>query len=213
MPEIDDESDDRPNVNENHAGVDDGLLGDGDDNNGAGRTDPDPRRGAGAKSPLPDRGRRPSFSFPGYYGNGPTTTIDGVEVPIPDVNAYQHKKTLAQGMMDLALLSANANQLRYVLETGRLHPYFYPSLIFISMSILLQVSAGVVAHSSACLRTNLAAQKNKELLTKYISDSLLIFRLQSALDLFGMADIISRKKRKSVALIRSTITQLSAFLS
>lgn len=209
MPEIDDESDDRPNVNENHAGVDDGLLGNGDDNNG---TDPDPRRGAGAKSPLPNRGRRPSFSFPGYYGNGPTTTIDGVEVPIPDVNAYQHKKTLAQGMMDLALLSANANQLRYVLETGRLHPYFYPSLIFISMSILLQVSAGVVAHSSACLQRNLATQR-RVLLTKFISDSLLIFRLQSALDLFGMEDIISRKKRRSVAPIRSTITQLSAFLS
>lgn len=27
---------------------------------------------------------------------------------IPDINVYQHKKTLAQGMMDLALLSANA---------------------------------------------------------------------------------------------------------
>lgn len=140
VPERDDESDDRPYANGNHAdGVDDGLLG-GD----AEETQPTPRRGGGngGKPPLPER--RPSFAFPGYYGNG-FATIDGVETPIPDVNAYQHKKTLAQGMMDLALLSANANQLRYVLETGRMHPYFYPSLLFISLSIILQVS-DVAAH-------------------------------------------------------------------
>lgn len=58
---------------------------------------------------------------------------------VPDVNVYQQKKTLAQGMMDLALLSANANQLRYVLESYNNHPYFYPSVVFIAMSIILQV--------------------------------------------------------------------------
>jgi hypothetical protein len=58
-----------------------------------------------------------------------------------DINVYQHKKTLAQGMMDLALLSANANQLRYVLESGGDHPYYYPSLVMISMSLILQVYA------------------------------------------------------------------------
>lgn len=88
---------------------------------------------------VPNGGRRPSFSFPGYNGPG-FVTINGVETPIPDVNAYQHKKTLAQGMMDLALLSANANQLRYVLETSSQHPYFYPSLLFISLSIIFQVN-------------------------------------------------------------------------
>lgn len=58
---------------------------------------------------------------------------------IPDVNVYQHKKTLAQGMMDLALLSANANQLRYVLAQEN-HPYFYFNLIFISASLIIQVA-------------------------------------------------------------------------
>ena len=57
------------------------------------------------------------------------------------LHVYQHKKTLAQGMMDLALLSANANQLRYVLESGGDHPYYYPSLIMISTSLILQVSS------------------------------------------------------------------------
>ncbi|XP_011874426.1 PREDICTED: ninjurin-1 [Vollenhovia emeryi] len=64
-------------------------------------------------------------------------------VVTPDVNVYQHKKTLAQGMMDLALLSANANQMRYVLQTDGRHPYFYPSLIMIGMSLFLQIAVGI----------------------------------------------------------------------
>ncbi|XP_046400281.1 ninjurin-A-like isoform X2 [Ischnura elegans] len=60
-----------------------------------------------------------------------------------DINVYAHKKTLAQGMMDLALLSANANQLRYVLDTGSDHPYFYVGLVLISSSIFLQVAVGI----------------------------------------------------------------------
>lgn len=63
--------------------------------------------------------------------------------PIPDVNIYQHKKTLAQGMMDLALLSANANQLRYVLQTDGRHPYYYPSLVLIGSSLILQIAIGI----------------------------------------------------------------------
>lgn len=67
----------------------------------------------------------------------PTTQVT------PDVNIYQHKKTLAQGMMDLALLSANANQMRYVLQTDGRHPYFFPSLIMVSMSLFLQIAVGI----------------------------------------------------------------------
>uniref|UniRef100_A0A182IPY3 Ninjurin a n=1 Tax=Anopheles atroparvus TaxID=41427 RepID=A0A182IPY3_ANOAO len=62
---------------------------------------------------------------------------------IPNVNVYQQKKTLAQGMMDLALLSANANQMRYVLETYERHPYYIFSLLFISISLLAQVVVGI----------------------------------------------------------------------
>lgn len=69
--------------------------------------------------------------------------VSPVQVVTPDVNVYQHKKTLAQGMMDLALLSANANQMRYVLQTDGRHPYFYPSLIMISMSLFLQIAVGI----------------------------------------------------------------------
>ncbi|XP_034483892.1 ninjurin-1 isoform X2 [Drosophila innubila] len=121
-----------------NAGVDDGLLADGSRGGSAERSG----RGEGdAKGHMPNGGRRTSFSLPGYSPG--FVDIDGVSTPIPDVNAYQHKKTLAQGMMDLALLSANANQLRYVLETNTQHPYFYPSLLFISLSIIFQIAVGV----------------------------------------------------------------------
>lgn len=122
-----DEFDDRPFAVGPRMGVDDGLLPNGDAGTEVGEHVP------------PKPSRRPSFSFPGYDTPG-FVTINGVETQIPDVNAYQHKKTLAQGMMDLALLSANANQLRYVLESYGRHPYYYPSLIFISLSIVFQVS-------------------------------------------------------------------------
>ncbi|XP_014218371.1 ninjurin-1-like [Copidosoma floridanum] len=66
----------------------------------------------------------------------------GVESPT-NVNVYQQKKTIAQGMMDLALISANANQFRYVLQNSGRHPYYYPSLVMISLSLFLQVIVGI----------------------------------------------------------------------
>lgn len=130
----DDGKGDGPDVLDPSPGVDDGLL---DVNNKSFPTPPN-----GVNSVIP--GRRPSFSTSNDHGRGGgTVMIDGIETPVPDVNAYQQKKTLAQGMMDLALLTANANQLRYVLESYKRHPYFYPSLIFIFMSIVFQVAVGV----------------------------------------------------------------------
>nr|XP_022899919.1 uncharacterized protein LOC111413247 [Onthophagus taurus] len=61
---------------------------------------------------------------------------------IPDVNVYQHKKTVAQGMMDLALFSANANQLRFVFENPNQF-YYYPGVTLILMSLIFQVLVGI----------------------------------------------------------------------
>lgn len=91
-----------------------------------------------AKKPLHPNGNPAEF-FPPPPSVG--IDIDTVETPLlPDVNVYQHKKTFAQGMMDLALFSANANQLRYVLESFSGHPYYYPSIVLISFSLIMQVS-------------------------------------------------------------------------
>lgn len=92
--------------------------------------------------------RRPSINFPyapGFPGTGIQVISDGERDTriIPDVNVYQQKKNLAQGMMDLALISANANQLRYVLEAFDRHPYYYFSVVFISFSLILQVAVGI----------------------------------------------------------------------
>lgn len=88
-----------------------------------------------------DNRNRPEF--PSEPQSGWTSTVPPLQVVTPDVNVYQHKKTLAQGMMDLALLSANANQMRYVLQTDGQHSYFYPALVLISMSLFLQIVVGI----------------------------------------------------------------------
>lgn len=114
-PEIDDLGNDpKPPIGFDTRGIDDGLL---------------PER-PNTFSPRIIPGQLPFFPQPPLAST-------------PDVNVYQHKKTLAQGMMDLALLSANANQLRYVLQTDGGHPYFYPSLAMIGASLFLQIAVGI----------------------------------------------------------------------
>ncbi|CAH1119794.1 unnamed protein product [Phaedon cochleariae] len=58
-------------------------------------------------------------------------------------NSYAAKKTVAQGMMDIALITANANQLRYMVEFNRQSPTYYFTLILISVSLFLQVVIGM----------------------------------------------------------------------
>ncbi|KAG4077461.1 hypothetical protein HA402_002888 [Bradysia odoriphaga] len=148
-PELDDDDEpdtnNIPNTPQDHPGVDDGFF---PVDIGPRVGDDKPKSGHPPNGNVPS-GRRPSVNnnfpyapgyAPGYDGFDP---LAGNPQIIPDVNVYQHKKTLAQGMMDLALLSANANQLRYVLESYNRHPYYYFSLVFISLSLILQIAVGV----------------------------------------------------------------------
>ena len=57
-----------------------------------------------------------------------------------NTNRYATKKTIAQGMLDIALLSSNAAQLKYILTVGEEHQYYLPMLVLIISSIVLQVS-------------------------------------------------------------------------
>lgn len=88
----------------------------------------------------PDEQDGPRRDLP-PFPRGPGFDVESGVDSIPDINLYQNKKTLAQGMMDLALLSANANQLRYVLESFDRHPYYYTSIILVSLSLILQVTS------------------------------------------------------------------------
>ncbi|KAK1121318.1 hypothetical protein K0M31_010618 [Melipona bicolor] len=84
--------------------------------------------------------------------------LDAVEIVVKDIvsvdttdkkseayksNSYAAKKTVAQGMMDVALITANANQLRYLIEYQRESSTFYLILSLIIISLFLQVAVGI----------------------------------------------------------------------
>jgi len=60
-----------------------------------------------------------------------------------NANLYATKKTVAQGMLDIALLTANASQLKYVLQVGESHEFYHLMITMISISIILQVVVGI----------------------------------------------------------------------
>ena len=69
-----------------------------------------------------------------------------------DANRYATKKTIAQGMLDIALLTANASQLKYILQVGERHEFYKLMLVLISLSIILQVNKHIV-HSNQIIHT------------------------------------------------------------
>ncbi|KAI5642935.1 ninjurin domain-containing protein [Phthorimaea operculella] len=62
-----------------------------------------------------------------------------------DANRYATKKTVAQGMLDIALLTSNASQLKYVLQVGPKHEFYTLLVVLISISLVLQVVSAIVA--------------------------------------------------------------------
>ncbi|PZC83083.1 hypothetical protein B5X24_HaOG208556 [Helicoverpa armigera] len=73
------------------------------------------------------------------------TDIVSDEIKGLDANRYATKKTVAQGMLDIALLTSNASQLKYVLQVGPKHEFYTLLVVLISISIVLQVISAVVA--------------------------------------------------------------------
>lgn len=55
-------------------------------------------------------------------------------------NKYATKKTITQGLLDIALLTANASQLKLILEVGSAYPYYALLVTLLSISLTLQVS-------------------------------------------------------------------------
>ncbi|XP_035660004.1 uncharacterized protein LOC118404777 [Branchiostoma floridae] len=65
-----------------------------------------------------------------------------VKPPI-QMNAFAQKKTLAQGLMDIALLTANASQMKLVLTEGPDRVLFYHFLVtMLSLSVICQCFVG-----------------------------------------------------------------------
>uniref|UniRef100_A0A8C4RNB1 Ninjurin 2 n=1 Tax=Erpetoichthys calabaricus TaxID=27687 RepID=A0A8C4RNB1_ERPCA len=59
-----------------------------------------------------------------------------------NLNHYATKKSVAESMLDVALLMANASQLKAVLEQGPDFKYYVTLLTLISVSLLFQIVVG-----------------------------------------------------------------------
>ncbi|XP_039204493.1 ninjurin-1 isoform X2 [Crotalus tigris] len=61
-----------------------------------------------------------------------------------NMNHYANKKSAAESMLDIALLMANASQLKAVMEQGPTFGFYVPLIILISISLALQIGVGVL---------------------------------------------------------------------
>nr|XP_027323437.1 ninjurin-1 isoform X1 [Anas platyrhynchos] len=61
-----------------------------------------------------------------------------------NINHYANKKSAAESMLDVALLMANASQLKAVMEQGPSFSFYIPLIVLISLSLTLQVMVGVL---------------------------------------------------------------------
>ncbi|XP_035208913.1 ninjurin-2-like isoform X3 [Stegodyphus dumicola] len=85
---------------------------------------------------------RTSNLFNNHWAPGGEPAAKGSQTGVLDANVYATKKTIAQGLLDVALLTANASQLKYLLQVGKEHEFYYVMMTLISLSIILQVSIG-----------------------------------------------------------------------
>ncbi|XP_049589346.1 ninjurin-1 [Syngnathus scovelli] len=86
--------------------------------------------------------------------NGDADPNGETEIPLGDhtmrprrpmnMNHYANKKSVAQSMLDVALLMANASQLKAVLEQGPSFSFYTPLIILISVSLTLQILVGIM---------------------------------------------------------------------
>jgi len=94
--------------------------------------------------PVANRDQTDQVVFRGRRGDGQSQAQLSQRRPGLDANRYATKKTIAQGMLDVALLTANASQLKYVLQLGDSHPFYELMISLIVISIILQVVAGIL---------------------------------------------------------------------
>ncbi|KAK2832178.1 hypothetical protein Q7C36_015640 [Tachysurus vachellii] len=78
-----------------------------------------------------------------------------------NMNQYATKKTVAESMLDVALLMANASQLKAVLEQGPGFKYFLIVIVLIAVSLFFQVLAGAFFILMARKDLNVVANHRK----------------------------------------------------
>ncbi|XP_065263946.1 ninjurin-1 [Emys orbicularis] len=61
-----------------------------------------------------------------------------------NMNHYANKKSAAESMLDIALLMANASQLKAVMDQGPSFSFYVPLIVLISISLILQIGVGML---------------------------------------------------------------------
>ncbi|XP_029105787.1 ninjurin-1 [Scleropages formosus] len=61
-----------------------------------------------------------------------------------NMNHYANKKSAAESLLDVALLMANASQLKAVLDQGPEFTFYTALIALISISLILQITVGVL---------------------------------------------------------------------
>ncbi|XP_054168908.1 ninjurin-A-like [Oppia nitens] len=122
-----------------------------------------------------------------------TPTGQHVSNPQMDMNMYATRKTIAQGIMDLGLMCANASQLKYVLLNSNQHKYFDVTIALITLSIILQIVVGIVFILLGRLNINFFIDRKKADLLNNVSVILifLITVVNVLITAFGPTDTAS----------------------
>ncbi|XP_055594111.1 ninjurin-2-like isoform X2 [Uranotaenia lowii] len=113
-----------------------------------------------------------------------------------DLNSYATRKSFAQGMLDLALLTANASQLKYLLTVGEVHEFYHLLMTLVILSISLQVfQAVMIIILAVVLDINKVEQHKKSdilnnVLIIFTVISVVINVIISAFDMRTQGDLI-----------------------
>ncbi|MCI4388774.1 hypothetical protein PGIGA_G00089840 [Pangasianodon gigas] len=92
-----------------------------------------------------------------------------------NMNHYATKKTAAESMLDVALLMANASQLKAVLEQGPEFKYYLTVIVLIAVSLFFQVLAGAFFILMARKDLNIVANQRKLDVMNNIATALVFF--------------------------------------
>ncbi|XP_077307527.1 ninjurin-2-like [Lithobates pipiens] len=69
---------------------------------------------------------------PGRHDESPINVIR-------NINTFARTKTLAQGFLDMALFTANASQIKHLLQQGPDTPFYYFLITLLCISVILQL--------------------------------------------------------------------------
>ncbi|XP_067684351.1 ninjurin-2-like [Haliotis asinina] len=90
---------------------------------------------------------------------------------------YTTRKTVAQGMLDIALLLANGSQLKALLQTPDSHRdvLYVPQLVLIGLSVTLQICVGVIIIILGNMEARTGEAQKRTTVMNNISVAMILF--------------------------------------